>query len=70
MARRYARSYPKDKTEQLHIRVSPMEKLELEQEAKKRNMTLSGFLIGAALGTVSAVVDVMTEDERNARTKK
>lgn len=47
-----------------------MEKLELEQEAKKRNMTLSGFLIGAALGTVSAVFDVMTEDERNARTKK
>lgn len=70
MARRYARSYAKDRTERLEIRLSPMEKLELETEAKKRNMTLTGFLIGAALGTVAAVVDVMTEDERNARAKK
>lgn len=70
MARKYARSYQKDKTEQLHIRVSPMEKLELEHEAKKRNMTLSGFLIGAALGTVAAVVDVMSEDGRSSGSKK
>lgn len=70
MARRYARSYAKDRTERLEIRLSPMEKLELETEAKKRNMTLTGFLIGAALGTVAAVVDVMTEDERNAQAKK
>lgn len=69
MAGRYARTYSKDKTEQINIRLSPMEKLELENEAKKRNMTLSGFLIGAALGTVAAVVDVMTEDGRRTGSK-
>jgi len=69
MAEHAKRPYNCGKTEQINIRLSPMEKLELEHEAKKRNMTLSGFLIGAALGAVAAVVDVMTEDGRSSSLK-
>lgn len=34
----------------IRLRVSPMEKHELETAAKRRNTTLSGLILGAALG--------------------
>lgn len=63
MAKRYA----KDRTERLNIRCSPMEKLELEQEAKKRNMTVSALLLGAALGAIAGVADAMKSENGNGK---
>lgn len=57
--------YTNDKSEQIHFRVSPMEKLELEAEAKKRNMTLSAFMLGAAFGVIACAFEAVTDT--NAR---
>jgi len=59
MTRRYG-----DRTERIEMRCTPMEKLELEAEAKRRNTTLSALLIGAALGVVAVAVDASKEQAR------